>query len=72
VEDKGSGDTTTGDVEMLVISLVNIWDYFLNCQENKTSTASASGFKAFYLYSYRTSKVIAHQTTYGERQYSRV
>ena len=71
MEDKGSGDTTAGDVEMLVISLVNIWDYFLNCQGNKTSTASASGFKEFYFYSYRTSKVIAHQTTYGGRQYSR-
>jgi hypothetical protein len=43
---------------------VNIWDYFLNCQGNKTSTASASGFKEFYSYSYRT----AHQTIYGGRQ----
>jgi hypothetical protein len=68
---KGLGDTT-GDVEMVFISLVNIWDYFLNCQENKTSTASASGFKEFYFYCYRTSKVIAHHTTYGGRRYSRV
>jgi hypothetical protein len=59
-----------GDAEMLFMSLVNIWDYLLNCQGNKTST-SASGFKEFYFCSSRTSKVIAHQT-YGGRQYGRV